>query len=513
MTMRESLKGLFLFLAYYASASFGLHLSAVSGFASSIWLPTGLSFAALLLWGRKYWTVIFLGAFLINFQTGAPLITAFFIGTGNTLEAVVGVSVFRRFSRGGAGLESVRDVNVFVLFVVFLSTMISATIGVTALSATGIVTRESFSEVWAAWWIGDVLSNLVFAPFFIIWSKWPKKKADMAKTFEGLILGTLAVLLCLIIFCDWPASRFDDYIKSYWIFILLTWATLRFGQHANVLLTVGLSGIAVYGTINGTGPYQTPSLENNLLLLQIFIGAVALSGLFFGALGREKNEAIRMRSDFISIASHELRTPVTSLSLSVTVIKDILESKVPESRHAIEALDRQSKKLVRLVDSLLNVAQIESGNLILEKRETDLSAVVLDVVDSLSDVLQRSQSVLRTEISPGIRVVCSAYGIEQVVTNLILNAVKYGEGNPIVVSLKRNDRWALFSIIDEGRGIDRKDFERIFDRYERVDMGPHAQGLGLGLYVSKLIVEDHKGTISVVSEKTKGSTFQVQLPL
>ena len=306
----------------------------------------------------------------------------------------------------------------------------------------------------------------------------------------------------------------DKYIQPYWLFLLLVWATLRFGQHANVLLTLVLSGIAIYGTLKGVGPYNEGTLANNLFLLQLFAGAVALSGLFFGALGREKNEAIRMRSDFISIASHELRTPVTSLSLSVSVMKEIFQDeKRPSGIQVIEALDRQSKKLVRLVDSLLNVAQIETGNLILEKRETDLSALVLDVVNGLKDVLERSRSELRTEISQDIRIVCSAYGIEQVLTNLILNASKYGVGRPVIVRLERDGKWAKLSVIDHGKGISPDNHRRIFERYERVDPGPESQGLGLGLYVSKLIVEDHKGQIKVESRERVGAVFSVCLPL
>ena len=512
--IREASKGLLLFAVYYLSARFGLHLSAVSGFASFIWLPTGISFAALFLWGRKFWPAIFLAATLVNFATGAPFYIAPILGFGNTLEALVGVSLFMQFARKGSRLDHVKDVNAFVLFGAFLSTMISATIGVSTLYAHGIVTAELFSTAWFTWWIGDTLSNLVFAPFFIIWSRWPAQKVNFSKSIEGLVLGSLGILLCFIIFCEWPSAQLGNFIQPYWIFILLTWATLRFGQHANVLLTVVLSGIAIYGTMNGKGPYQTETLENNLLLLQIFTGAVALCGLFFGALGREKNEAIRMRTDFISIASHELRTPVTSLSLSVTVMKDVFqESHHPMARQVMEALERQSKKLVRLVDSLLNVAQIESGSLILEKRDTDLSALVSDVVNGVSDVIERSRSEIKTEISAGIRIVSSSYGIEQVLSNMVLNAVKYGEEKPITVKLYADGDWACLSISDQGRGISPANHERIFGRYERVHSSPESQGLGLGLYVCKLIVEDHKGSITVMSELNKGATFLVRLPL
>lgn len=512
--IRVALKGLLLFTAYFLSARLGLSLSAVSGFASFVWIPTGLSFAALFLWGRQYWPAVFAAATLVNFTSGASPFLAMIIGSGNTLEALVGVTLFMKFAGKDSRLEKVRDICALVFFGAFFSTMISATVGVFTLHKAGIIPQDIFRTAWLTWWIGDLISNLVFAPFLIVWSKKPKARLSFARGVEGFLLTAAVIGICVLIFFEYPVQEVDVYLRPYWIFILLIWTTLRFGQHANVLLTVFLSAIAIYGTIHGEGPYDSDSLPKNLLLLQLFTSAVALCGLFFGALGREKNEAIRMRTDFISIASHELRTPVTSLSLSVNVLKEVFgDDKRPMGAQVIEALDRQSKKIVRLVDSLLNVAQIESGNLILEKRDTDFSVLVRDTISGLSDIAERSRTEIKTDLTGDIRITCSAYGIEQVITNLIHNSLKYGEGKPITVSLDREGKMARLSVIDHGRGIAKENHGRIFERYERVDQSPESNGLGLGLYVSKLIVEDHQGSIEVVSEEKKGATFVVRLPL
>jgi signal transduction histidine kinase len=467
---QNALKGLLVFSAYLLTAKLGLSLAAVSGFATLVWFPTGLSFAALFIWGRAFWPAIALGALAANMMTGAPFTIAVMIAAGNTLEAVVGVHLFRKFSGADSNLERVRDVGAFVFFGALLSTMISATIGVGGLYITNIVTNVTLLQTWLAWWIGDVLSNLVVAPFFIIWFRNSKRSYEPGRLIEGLILGSLVMVLCFCIFGNWPSPDLHLYLRPHWIFLLLIWATLRFGQKANVTFTLVLSGIAITGTILGTGPYTSDSMSGNLLLLQLFVGAVALSGLFFGALGREKEHALRMRTDFISIASHELRTPLTGINLSLNVLKEYQkENPSIEISNAIQALDRQTNKLTSLVDSLLNVAQIENGNLILEKKETDVSTLVREVSLGFGDLFERTSCSLNLDIQPTVKSVCSSYGIEQVLTNLMMNSMKYGAGKDVKITLASKGNRIRLSVIDEGRGISAEYHEKIFERYQRVD--------------------------------------------
>lgn len=506
------IKGIFLFAAYLSSARLGLSLSSVSDFATLIWLPTGISFAALFLWGRSYWPAIILGSLATNLLTGAPAMAAIFMAMGNTLEAVVGVTLFRKFSLPDSRLERVRDV-VALVSAALLSTIISAVIGVGALYASGIVSGQTFGETWRTWWIGDLLSDFVIAPFIIIWSRAPRFSMSTSRKIEGFVMGAILVTLSVFIFSDWPSPGLSKYLRPFWIFLLLIWATLRFGQKTNVLLTLVLAGIATTFTVLGQGPYQEESVSDSLLLLQMFTGAVALSGLFFGALGREKEEALRMRTDFISIASHELRTPITGLNLSLDLLKGYEASNPSQEVHrTIQALDRQSKKLTSLVNSLLNVAQIESGNLVLEKKETDVSTLVKDVSDGLGDLLERTSCKLQLNIQPMVKSVCSSYGLEQVLTNLMMNSMKYGAGKEVSISLGVHGDKVRLSVKDEGSGIAPEEQRKIFDRFHRAS-SKNVQGLGLGLYISKLIVEAHQGNISVKSEPGKGATFIVEIPV
>ncbi len=507
------LKGVALIFAYILTARLGLSLSAVSGFATLIWLPTGLSFAALFFWGQSFWPCIALGALIANYWTGAPLWVAFMIAIGNTLEAILGVWFFHRFAGMETRLERIRHVTVLVVFVALLSTMVSASIGTTTLDFAGLVKPGQFAETWWSWWIGDVLSNLVIAPLLLVWSRAPRFDKNLGRRIEGIVLTLAVVILCTFVFTSRESDPVAPYIRTHWIFILLIWTTLRFGQHANVLLTMILSSIAIWGTVLGVGPYQEQSLNDNLVLVQIFTAAVALSGLFFGALGREKDEALRMRSDFISIASHELRTPITSLNLSMLVLKSQMKSNDAILNQAMETLERQSSKLSTLTESLLDVTRIESGNLVLGKTDLDLSVFLTEISGHFRELLQQTQCELSLDIAPGIRGNFSPYSIEQVLTNLMMNAMKYGGGRPVAISLKKNGALVTLSVRDHGPGIPAESYEKIFGKFERLQENTNRQGIGLGLYISKLIVEAHHGKISVNSEMGKGSTFIVELPL
>ncbi len=505
-------KGFLLFFAYLLSARMGLSLSAVSGFATLVWLPTGIAFAALLLWGKRYWPAVALAAISVNLWTGAPVLVALGMGIGNTLEAVIGVTLFRRFAGVDTRLDNIRHVTVLVVCVGLISTMFSATIGVGSLYLGQMVKSDGLLSTWWAWWIGDVLSALVVAPLLIVWSRPPVFEKSFSRRIEGLVLGFLVIALSLAVFSPWPFRDLHQYIQLYWVFLLLIWATLRFGQHANVLLTMVLSTIAIIGTLMGHGPYYGSTVSENLLLLQLFMSAVALSGLFFGALGREKDDAIRLRTDFISIASHELRTPVTGINISIDVLKGLGIHENPNVGSAMDSLERQTKKLSTLVESLLNVAQIESGNLILEKKETDISELVHRVADNLKELRERKGCELNLEIQPLVRGVVSPYGIEQVLTNLVMNSLKYGQGKPITITLAETGTGATLSVQDHGQGIAPGNHQRIFERYERVKSETNQQGVGLGLYLSKLIVNAHQGKISVQSQEGKGSIFTVEIP-
>jgi signal transduction histidine kinase len=230
--------------------------------------------------------------------------------------------------------------------------------------------------------------------------------------------------------------------------------------------------------------------------------------------------AVQVRDDFLTIASHELKTPLTPLLLQLaSAVKLLQTSRDAGAEVPVEHLAERLRKAVAhverlktLVDRLLDVTRISSGHLPLAPQPVDLREVIGALVDRLAEGLERSGSRV-TLTADSVIGVWDATGIETVVTNLLTNAVKYGEGRPVEVTVTRSDRDATISVNDHGIGIAPEDQERIFERFERAVPLQHYGGFGIGLWVAKRVVEAHGGTISVSSAPGKGSTFVVTLPI
>jgi PAS domain S-box-containing protein len=230
------------------------------------------------------------------------------------------------------------------------------------------------------------------------------------------------------------------------------------------------------------------------------------------ALYKREQEAVRARDDFLSIASHELRTPLTPLRLQVQILRRLLAQGESLRREklvaSLDTLERQTERLGRLVSDLLDVSRITAGKLTLRRERLDLADVARDVVERYAGA-SRSRIALTTESAPGS---WDRASLEQVATNLLANAIKYGEGKPIDVTVAPRDGVAVLAVRDRGIGIAAGDVERIFGRFERATSATSYGGLGLGLYIAQQIAVAHGGRISVESAPGQGATFTVALP-
>lgn len=229
---------------------------------------------------------------------------------------------------------------------------------------------------------------------------------------------------------------------------------------------------------------------------------------------KQWEEAAHARDAFISIAAHELRTPLSALQLQVDLMKrsstPILESAGLTPK--LDTIGRQVERLSKLVDNLLDVSRVAAGRLQLEMEELDLASVVREVLERFATQAHQVQSRLNVEVPESLRGFWDRLRLEQVVTNLLGNALKYGAGRPVDVVLESSDGMACLSVRDQGIGISPEDQLRIFERFERVVSSRHYGGLGLGLWITRQIVEAMGGTIRVTSAPGAGSTFRVELP-
>lgn len=233
---------------------------------------------------------------------------------------------------------------------------------------------------------------------------------------------------------------------------------------------------------------------------------------------RKLEEALVSRDQFLSIASHELKTPLTSLKLQAQLTLRSLElNKIPTLERQISMANQTSElvgRLTRLIDDMLDVSRIKTGKLKLDKGQHEISDIVREVLFRMSVLFEAAGLKIPTlEINEKIMGEWDRFRLEQVIGNLLTNAIRYGQGKPVKLQVRKLNNKALISVTDQGYGIASEDLVRIFGRFERAINSAEVSGLGLGLFISKEIVESHDGKIWVQSEIGQGSTFYVELPL
>ena len=229
---------------------------------------------------------------------------------------------------------------------------------------------------------------------------------------------------------------------------------------------------------------------------------------------QSSKDAVAQRDEFLSVASHELRTPVTSLQLAVQSALSIGSDAPPGFlQHALESAERQTRRLGRLVDALLDVTRVQAGRLELERGPTDLGAIVREVMALLAADARRAGCDVRLDVEGNVVGNWDRARIDQVVTNLLSNAIKYGAGAPVTITLTRDDTTARMVVRDEGIGVATSERGRIFERFERAVSAKHYGGLGLGLYIVRRLVAAHGGSVTVESQPGSGARFTVELPL
>jgi signal transduction histidine kinase len=260
-----------------------------------------------------------------------------------------------------------------------------------------------------------------------------------------------------------------------------------------------------------------PRMESTQLALVQELGRRACSALENARLFCEAQEAIRMRDEFLSIASHELNTPLTPLQLHLQrlqrVMSDSSGAQVSSAQvsQVVDVAQRQTRRLARLVHELLDISRIRLGRLELNLEAQDLAEVARDVVARTRAELGPTDSVLTVQAEQPVIGQWDRSRLEQVLGNLLTNAVRFGQGKPVEVTVRAEEGSACLSVRDRGIGIAPEHLQRIFERFERAASRNYG-GLGLGLYIVRQIVESHGGTIHVESEPGRGSTFTVKLP-
>ena len=233
----------------------------------------------------------------------------------------------------------------------------------------------------------------------------------------------------------------------------------------------------------------------------------------------ELEHAVRMRDDFMSIVSHEVRTPLNGLILETQLRKmhlarDNAAAFTMDKMHAmVERDERQIQSLIRLIEDMLDVSRIRTGKLSIRPAQFDLTQTVAQLLQSFAAQISAAQSAVNFNPGPPVVGQWDEFRIEQVISNLLTNALRYGAKKPIDVSVYIDGDQAVIDVRDQGIGISEENQQRVFQQFERVSASHVTAGLGLGLFISEQIVAAHSGTITVQSALGEGALFRVCLPL
>jgi signal transduction histidine kinase len=233
----------------------------------------------------------------------------------------------------------------------------------------------------------------------------------------------------------------------------------------------------------------------------------------------ELQRAVAMRDDFMSMIAHELRNPLNSVYLQTQLRRRLLAApRAPDAQamlKMVERDERQVRSMVRLLDDMLDVSRARTGHLAMLPAPFDLAQSAREVVEAIREQATNAGVAITIAAPENLPVVGDEFRIEQVITNLLTNALRYGKGRPVAVTvgLREQEAEAFVSVRDQGMGIAAADQERIFEQFERAEGASLVPGLGLGLYIARQIAQAHQGRLEVRSAPGEGAEFILSRPL
>ncbi len=445
-------------VAYYVAAMLGLQLQLPGTNSSPVWPPSGIGFAAVMLWGYRVWPGIAVGAFLANLhtlpQTGPGLATSCGICVGNTLEHLIGVYLLRRWVGTRSPFERARDVFRFA-GVAAICCAIASTNGTGQLVLWRILpTGVRPADVWLTWWLGDTAGILILAPVI---QSWVRTEWQAWRRVQGIeVAVVLSVLLAIshVLFGGWFSLSAP---LAFLILPGLLGIAFQFGQRESSTAAALVSGMAIWHTIHGHGPFARPELNESLLLLQVFVCTIAMTAVTLAAavaerkrsedelrtlnltleqrvtdrtaeLARANLELARSNQeldDFAYITSHDLKEPLRGIAnFSNFVIEDAGDKLDDDGRSKLQTVRRLAEHMETLLSTLLHFSRV--GRTELAIQDTKLNDVLADVLESLQVRLQELKVEVRIpQPLPTLR--CDRVRVGEVFRNLITNAMKYND--------------------------------------------------------------------------------------
>ena len=564
------LKILLIAAVYGLLAIASLPLSFDSSNATPVWPASGFAFAVLLLWKPGMAPGIFLGAFsanlyvLLNNQevsTFTAVWVSLVIGIGNTLEALSGYWLLNRLipeTRTSSLFKNIRSVYSFVIAALAMC-LTSCTIGATAIVSSGIADVSLFMTIWFTWWTGDVSGILIITPFIIAWSyqsaNW-MRSTDRVKILETVLLVFAIAITSGIVFEYFFPSNFV-LTQPFMVIPFVIWAAIRLDLKLVTLLLLVSAGVAIAGTLKGSGPLIGPTLNESLLTVESFVSINSIMALMLHAAIterrekeislynarneleqlvaertrelHERNQQLQKRNSelvlFSYAVSHDLQEPIRKIEFFSGRVLEDENALSPKGKDFLQRIRTSSQKMKQLIENLLSYSIVEGNKKNLEK--TDLNQVVSQVQQDLSEQIQQTGALIQSDQLPGINGVPSQ--LHELFTNLMTNSIKFRKQDERLeiniacemvngadlahLGATSTDDYYHISFTDNGIGFEQQYASTIIDILQRLHGQNEYAGTGIGLAICKKVVENHQGFIAAEGEPGGGCSIHIYLPV
>jgi diguanylate cyclase (GGDEF)-like protein len=279
------------FTVYLGLGTLGLSLGGLDAGTSAVWPQSGFAIALLVVLGRRYWPAVLAGAFFVHFTTSGMFIGSLAVGLGNTWADVVAALLIERLAAGHQAFQAPKNIFRFTTIVFGCAAIISATVGATVVTLSGGGAWADYGYHWMSWSLGNLTGGLVVTPFVVLWATGTIKRPTWSEAFEATALFALLIAIGLIVFGGLFPSDIKNYPLEFLCVPVFLWSAFRFGRRSAATATVILSGLAVWGTLAGFGPFVRETRNESLVLLQAYISVMALMGLVLSAAMAEQRRA------------------------------------------------------------------------------------------------------------------------------------------------------------------------------------------------------------------------------